>query len=533
MEARQGMSRRDLLALIGKTAGAAAMYQAMTSLGFAAESDYRGELRLQGAPRGGHVLVLGAGLAGMTAAYELRKAGYKVQVLEYNAKAGGRCWTLRGGDRFTEMGGATQHCEFDPGLYLNPGPWRIPYHHYAVLDYCKRFGVHLEPFVQVNHNAVFHASKAFGGKPQKLRAVQADFQGHIAELLHKAVGQNALSASVTHEDGDKLLEALRDWGALDGQGRYLKSPAASLRRGYVSDPAGGLMPLAQDSDPLDAAELVRSGLWRHLIDGQEYDYQTTLFQPVGGMDMIAQAFARQVNDLIRYNSKVTAIQQDDKGVTVTYVDREGAGAPMQAKADWCVCTLPLSILGQLPLNVSPDMQAAIRSVPYDASVKIGLQFKRRFWEEDERIFGGISYTDLPIEKISYPSTDYGKPGKGVLLGGYVWGPNAYEFTAMSPQERVKKAVEYGAQIHPQYTAEFDNGIAVGWHRVPWTNGCYGMWTEETRAQHYRNLCQIDGRIVLAGEHASYIPAWQEGAVLSSLDAITRLHTHIVASQSAA
>ena len=104
---------------------------------------------------------------------------------------------------------------------------------------------------------------------------------------------------------------------------------------------------------------------------------------------------------------------------------------------------------------------------------------------------------------------------------------------MSPQERVKKAVEYGAQIHPQYTAEFDNGIAVGWHRVPWTNGCYGMWTEETRAQHYRNLCQIDGRIVLAGEHASYIPAWQEGAVLSSLDAITRLHTHIVASQSAA
>lgn len=533
METRQGMSRRHLLALIGKTAGAAAMYQAMTSLGFAAESSYTGELKLSAAPRGTRVLVLGAGLAGMTAAYELRKAGYQVQILEYNAKAGGRCWTLRGGDRFTEMGGATQTCGFDEGLYLNPGPWRIPYHHYAVLDYCKRFGVRLEPFIQVNHNALIHAQHAFGGKPQPFRLVQADFQGHIAELLHKAVGQRALDEQVTGEDGERLLEALREWGALDGQGRYRKSAKASLRRGYEVDPGGGLMPLARDGEPLDARELVRSGLWRHLIDGQEYEYQTSLFQPVGGMDMIALAFARQVGELIRYNSKITAIQQDDKGVTVTYVDRDGQGAPQQAKADWCVCTLPLSILGQLPLSVSQDMQAAIRAVPYDASVKIGLQFKRRFWEEDERIYGGISYTDLPIEKIGYPCTDYGKPGKGVLLGAYVWGPNAYEFTAMSPQDRVRKALEFGARLHPQYSSEFDNGIAVGWHRVPWTNGCYGLWSDDARRQHYNNLCQIDGRIVLAGEHASYIPAWQEGAILSSLDAIQRLHTRILASQRSA
>jgi monoamine oxidase len=93
-------------------------------------------------------------------------------------------------------------------------------------------------------------------------------------------------------------------------------------------------------------------------------------------------------------------------------------------------------------------------------------------------------------------------------------------------------VEFGSQIHPQYKQEFENGVAVGWHRVPWTQGCYGMWTEETRDQHYDNLCQIDGRIVLAGEHASYIPAWQEGAVLSALDAIKRLHKHIVSTQKA-
>ena len=73
--------RRDLLALIGTVAGSAAMYHAMTSLGLASESRYRGPIRLEGDPKGASVLILGAGLAGMTAALELRKAGYKVQIL--------------------------------------------------------------------------------------------------------------------------------------------------------------------------------------------------------------------------------------------------------------------------------------------------------------------------------------------------------------------------------------------------------------------------------------------------------------------
>src|ERR1700691_4372243 len=89
-------SRRSLLRMIGVTAGNAAMYQAMRGLGLAAESPYRGPARLPGAPRDASVIILGAGLAGMTAAYELRNAGYQVQVLEFNHRAGGRNWTLRG-----------------------------------------------------------------------------------------------------------------------------------------------------------------------------------------------------------------------------------------------------------------------------------------------------------------------------------------------------------------------------------------------------------------------------------------------------
>ncbi|MDP9065073.1 MAG: FAD-dependent oxidoreductase, partial [Pseudomonadota bacterium] len=201
--------------MIGATAGSAAMFTAMDAMGFAAESPYRGPIDLRGAPSDASVLILGAGLAGMTAAFELRNAGYRVQVLEYNDRPGGRNWSLRGGDEYVELGGERQVCQFDKDLYVNPGPWRIPYHHQGILDYCKRLAVPLEAFVQVNYNAYVHSSRSFGGRPQRFREIKADYQGHVAELLAKATRSHALDDLVTGEDREKLLESLREWGALD------------------------------------------------------------------------------------------------------------------------------------------------------------------------------------------------------------------------------------------------------------------------------------------------------------------------------
>jgi len=522
------VSRRDLLSLIGTLAGGAAMYQAMTSLGFASDSAYKGPIKLGGDVKGASVLILGAGLAGMTAALELRKAGYRVQVLEFNSRPGGRNWTLRGGDKFIELGGFSQSCEFEQGLYLNPGPWRIPYHHRAVLDYCKRLNVALEPFVELNHNALLHATGAFGGQPQRIRDIQADFQGQIAELLSKATAQGKLDEAVSADDKEILLQALRSWGALDQNYAYKSNPSSAEFRGYAQGPGGGLGAAPVPGEPIDLSDILKSRLWRYLQNFSMHLFQTTMFEPVGGMDMIGKAFAREIGDVIRYDAKVIRIAQDNGGVTVSYVDAKTPAAAQTARADWCVCTIPLSILSQIPMNVGVRLKAAIEAVPYASAVKIGLQFKRRFWEEDEAIYGGISFTDLPIRQIAYPSMGLNRGGRGVLLGAYIFeGSNAYEFASMPPAQRVARAVSLGSHIHPQYQAEFENGVAVAWHRVPFTLGCAGYWTEKTRAEHYDDLCQIDGRIVLAGEHASYLPAWQEGAILSSLDAVTRLHERVV------
>ena len=522
------VTRRNALAMIGRVAGSAALYHAMTSLGFAAESGYRGPIKLQGDPKGASVLILGAGLAGMTAALELRDAGYTVKVLEFNARPGGRNWTLRGGDTYTELGGARQDCAFDPGLYFNPGPWRIPYHHRAVLAYCRRLGVALEPFVQLNHNAYLHASARFGGRPQRIREIKADFQGQVSELLAKATQQSRLDEAVSTEDRERLLEALRSWGALDKDYAYKESLRTASYRGYEKYPGGGLDAAPTPSTPIPLSDILQSRLWRYLQNFAAIDFQTTMFQPVGGMDMIGRAFGRELGHLIRYDAKVVRIQQGEAGVTVTYEDIGDAGATRQETADWCLCTIPLSILNGIPIDVGAPLKAAIDAVPYLSSLKVGLQFRRRFWEEDEAIYGGISYTDLPIGQIAYPNTGFNRAGPGVLLGAYIFeGTNSYEFAAMPPAERVARTLDIGAAIHPQYRAEFQNGMAVAWHRVPFTLGCAGSWSDAAREAHYDDLCRIDGRILLAGEHVSALPAWQEGAILSSLDAIGRLHDRVV------
>ena len=519
----QKSTRRQVLSAIGVLGGSALLYNMMTTMGYAAETQFAGPPKLSGAKKGASVVVLGAGLAGMLAAYELTKAGYKVQILEYQDRSGGRNWSLYGGDTYTELGGATQNVKFAAGNYLNPGPWRIPHHHRALLHYCKAFGVNLEPFIQFNHNAFVHNTEAFGGAPQRFRSLAADFEGHVAELLGKALDQKGLDAEMTAEDRDRLKEALRDWGMLDKDFKYAKNLRSSEHRGFDRPPGGGVNGAPSPSEIFGLSDVLDSGVWRQMSFFMNSEFQTTMFQPTGGMGMIGKAFAAQIPGLTTYNAKVTKLIQDKKGVTVTWSDT-GTGKVNETKADWCVCTIPLTILSQIESNLSDKMQAAVAAVPYTNSVKIGLEMKRRFWDDDYAIYGGHSFTNQEIGLISYPNNNLFKDGPAVLLGAFSSGMGGYHLGGMSPEERIEVALTQGSVFHPDsYRKEFLSGASVAWSRVPWIQGCCARWTEETRQAHYQDLVAMDGRVVLAGEHASYVGCWMEGALLSSLDAITRLH----------
>ncbi len=523
-----GQTRRELLTTIGKVGGGIAMYQAMTALGHAAETQFAGPPSLSGARKGASVLVLGGGLGGLLAAYELRKAGYKVQLLEYQPRPGGRNYSIRGGDKLVEVGGGTQNCTFTDDNYLNPGPWRIPHHHRTLLHYCKAFGVELEPFIQLDQNAFIHREKAFAGKPQRYKELAVDFKGHVAELLGKSLNAGALDSQVGKEDKEKLIEAMREWGVLDKDLNYTSGLRASAQRGYDRPPGGGVEGAPTPSKINSLSDVLSSDVWSQIGFFHSYVMQTTMFQPKGGMDMIGKGFFKQVADIVTLNAKVTKIAQDGKGVTATWQDVT-TGQMHESKADYCVCNIPLPLLAQMEVQVSPAMAAAIKAVPYNNSVKIGLEFKRRFWEEDYAIYGGHSFTDQGISLISYPNSDFFKDKPAVVLGAFTGGPYGYTLGGMTPEQRIEAALAQGSVFHPaEYRKEYMSGVSMVWSRMPWVLGCCARWTEESRAQHYQNLVAMDGRIVLAGEHASYYGCWMEGALLSSLDAITRLHQRALA-----
>ena len=210
-------------------------------------------------------------------------------------------------------------------------------------------------------------------------------------------------------------------------------------------------------------------------------------------------------------------------MTATWEDMK-TGQKGSSSADWMINTIPLPVLNQIPMQVGPALQAAIKAVPYNGQLKMGLEMKRRFWEEDYSIYGGHSFTDQAIGLISYPNNNFFKDGPAVLLGAFANGAGAFQLTGMTPAQRIEAALAQGAVFHPaEYRKEFLSGVSFAWSRAPWILGCTSRWTDESRAAHYQNLCAIDGRIVLAGEHATYYGGWMEGSLLSALDAVERLH----------
>ena len=218
--------------------------------------------------------------------------------------------------------------------------------------------------------------------------------------------ENALDQAVSKEDREILMLALRDWGALDGNYEYKKGFDSSMRRGFAADPGGGIKSVPVPSQPAALSDLLQSRLWSAIGSGHNYELQSAIFQPKGGMGMIGKAMGKELGSLIEYNCKVTNIHQDENGVTVTYADSRGGKDARTATAKWCICTIPTPILSQIPMNVGAPMKNAINQLPYEAALKIGLQFKRRFWEEDEQIYGGITFTNQPNAMLGYPNYKY-------------------------------------------------------------------------------------------------------------------------------
>ena len=519
------LTKRQLLQYVGSLAGAAGVYRTMAALGMLGVSNLTGYASpSQSMGDGKRVVILGAGIAGLVTAYELDKLGYECTILEATARAGGRNLTVRSGDVIEEFN-STQRVRFgnEDDLYANMGPARIPYHHEAILGYCKEFGVDLEVFVNDNRGAFFQSQGWLNGTRVPGRELHAAQRGYIAELLAKAVNRNALDDELTRADKDHLLSMLDDYSgeALSADYTYTGSGRAGYDGMYVNRGLGGAKPVP----PLALTEVLGFDLaWFFVHWGHELDQQATLFQPVGGMDKIVEAFKARVGHLIRYESVVEHIaNQTDGGVRITYSYRGAMMEPFDA--DYAICTIPATVLKDIPNNFSMETQDAIANTPYDSAVKIAFQAKSRFWEVEDHIYGGISWTnfggDHDVTQIWYPSNGYHRE-RGIILGAYIFGVRGFDqdaalsFAAMSPSRRLKAAKEVGERIHPgYYRKNVQAGVSRAWSEVPFQKG---SWPDFGHAP-VEALKEPDGAVYFTGDLTSALSGWQEGSALSALSAV--------------
>jgi len=504
--------------MVGRAAGAAAAYATLNGMGLLRVPEaYAGPPALpRGSGRRVRVVIVGAGIAGMVAAYELGKAGYQCTILEALDRPGGRTWTIRGGDSISEAG-ADQRVAWDraPHLYFNPGPARIPHHHQGILAYCRELKVPLELLVNENRAALLHDEAAFGGRPQVARRIVNDARGYVAELAAKSAARGALDRPLSAEDLGRLRDFLRGFGALGDDFRY----RGSRRAGYADPPGAGRRP-GREHRPLPLAEILKGPAWRDsLFYMEEWEYGTPMLQPVGGMDRIAHAFAGALGSIIRFNAEVVRLDRAGGRGRVVWRERNRPGREQVILADHVVCTLPLPALGRLAADFEPRVKRAIAAGAglYVPAVKIAFQCAERWWEIENHIYGGISWTSRDITQIWYPSAGiHGE--KGILVGAYIWTDAiGRRFAAMAPDRRIAAAVADGERIHPGYARRVSAGASVAWSNLPYSGGSWCEWDDDPAARRdsYPVLLEPDGPFHFAGEHLSYMNAWQEGAVRSA------------------
>ncbi|WP_230423746.1 flavin monoamine oxidase family protein [Prauserella cavernicola] len=509
------------------------MFESMRALGLAASPqalaapDFRAPAPgdLDARRRGKKVVVLGAGVAGLAAAYELGKAGYRCTVLEAKDRVGGRNWTVRAGTTETDLDGHTQTARFgrDPDLYLNAGPGRLPQSH-ITLDYCRELGVAVEPFLNSNANALIY-NEGSGVAPQQYRTAKADVYGYVSELLAKAVDQGSLDTRLTASDKDALLTFLSGFGAVGGKATGYAYTGTS-RRGYSVEPGAADQAGVVLGPPPSLSEVFASQVGRYFSFEFGYDQAMTMMQPVGGMDAIPAALHRAVGkDKVKLGTRVTGVTDTPRGVEVTYRDKRGKHVRLDA--DFCVATLPPHLMAKVPTNLGPDVTAALRYPTVTSAGKIGLEYRRRWWETDDRIYGGITETDLDLQHVWYPSSGFhGK--RGIVVGYYNTGTASGTYAALSPAARRERALAQGVKIHGEkYRSELASAFSVAWQRTPFLEGAWVGWPSRTSGE-YSLLNEPAGHVYFAGDWLSYFIAWQAGAFDSARHAVTSIHQRVLA-----
>jgi monoamine oxidase len=449
------------------------------------------------------IVVVGAGMAGLVAAYELQRAGHLVTLLEASQRVGGRILTLRE--------------PFASGLYAEAGAMRVPTTHRLTRAYIDEFGLATLPFTKSSGNGLVY----FQGRRYLQSAVARDpavlgldlagpgGNASVLQIWAQVVRQTAERAAADEGYWDELLRQYGDDSLYD-----------FLRRQRWSTQAIMAFALIEGVEPNLSSGFVE------FLRLEVAWYFTDMLQIEGGMDQLPLAFLPQLRPCLRLGATMVALDYTPDSVTVHYKDHQGVG---QVTGDYAVLALPYPPLRFVELlqPFSAAKQTAIRQLRYLEGAKILIHCRRRFWEQDHGIFGGASITDLPVRLVFYP--DHGRSTQaGVLIGSYTWGEDAKRWGSLPADERIKQTLKDLARLHPQITQEFVGGDSKIWAQDPFAGGAFASFEPGQESRLYPHMISPEGPIHFAGEHASHQHAWIEGAVESGLRAAREIHERIFA-----
>jgi monoamine oxidase len=493
----------------------------------------------RGQPRK-NITIMGAGMAGLTAALELEALGHTVRVLEASGETRGRAWTHH----------------FDDGTYGEFGPMRIPEHHDYTHHYLKRCDLELRRFVTSHENlSCFYDIR---GVRTRMRDARETLYPHFnlspqqredtipPKMLARAVSDTMEGLTdderASLRTGDLASHRLREIDRMT-IGEYL--------RNRCGDDATELIGAATGLETMydrTATMLLRDAL---TATGNRFD------EIVGGIDLLPRTLAKQIKGEVVLRAPVRAVRQRSDGKVDLVVEREGATTT--ETADIVLCAIPFAVLHHLEVDppFNPLKSFAVRNLGYESSTKVLLHCRTRFWETEYGIAGGASQSDLLFRALYYPSdnavavnepeptrarfnTMYGgyengefapndptlSQGPGVLLASYTWGQDARRLGQLAPEERARVVTRQIARIHPEIAEPgmVDDFATMFWDSYPWTNASFAELLPGQQSSIHDDAIAPEGSVHFAGEHTSLDTGWIQGAISSAFRAVREIVT---------
>ena len=443
-----------------------------------------------GKPR--HVVIVGAGIAGLTAGMLLKEAGHTVTLLEARNRLGGRIYTYRG---------------FAGKMYGEFGAMRFPrQHHLAQHLIHERFGLETKPFGMEDQDTFIYLH----GKG--VRRSEFNAQSFDIELPGAEAGRTP--AEILRSAMQPLIDLVAEPGGwarlIEDYDRY--SLLGYLTERGVSEQALWLLgPLFNLEGRFHFSLVEWFTHWHHDVFG-DLEYIEA------GSDTLAEAFAPLLLPATRLGAEVHAIDQSSDGVVVRF--RDAVGTQGTVEADECIVTVPFVLLRHMEIaGLDVEKWFSIRNVYYGRAHKIFMQFSRPWWKDDYAIDHGVTVTDLAIRNVVYtPAGQDPATGKGVIIASYAWEQDSMAYSMLDEPQRIAQALQDLAKIHPEAAETFEFGISHDWALDRHGGGIGPLFRPlEMTTRFYDDVIRPVGRVWFANDACDRLNRrWIEGAIASAV-----------------